>query len=265
LDALLKNLRFKGFIDLVVFEGDLKFQPAITTIKKTGVKDILDRYHVSFLSIEPLERENELPKILQNAQIISTPVLHTHTFAVISVAAKNLYGILPVYREKYHHILSEKLLELTKNIKVFSIVDGTIGLHGGSMRMGDPVKTDLIIAGWDPIAVDIVSAKIMGFGIEDVPYLNYIKNSGINKKFNLIGDFTLENLPNYHFSVKTPLASSLDLWFRKNTLTRRLFKYNSIIDKLANTMRRVYTTLVYFRKKKTVFKGIWAEYRDRLK
>jgi len=260
LDALLKNLRSRGFSDLKVIEGDLKFQPALKTIRAIGIDKILKKHEVPFLPIENLPRDNELPTILKNSQLISTPVLHTHTFAVISVAAKNLYGLLPIYREKYHILLSEKLIELVRNVKVFSIVDGTVGLEGGSMRMGNPVRTDLILAGWDPIAIDVVAAKIMGFSIEEVPYLKLAKEKRMINGIVIKGDFSKENLPEFNFTYKTPTLSKLDLWLRKNKIAGKIFEYNSFFDRLANRARRVYTTIVYHLKKRKVLKGNWKGY-----
>ena len=262
LDALLKNLGKTGFNDLKVIEGDLKLQPAVKTINAIGIDKILEKYEVPFLPIENLPRENELSIILKNAQLISTPVLHTHTFAVISVAAKNLYGLLPIYREKYHNVLSEKLLELVKNVKAFTIIDGTVGLEGGSMRMGDPVKTDLLLAGWDPIAIDVVAAKIMGFSINEVPYLKLARERGMINNIEIEGDFSEDNLPRYNFEFENSRLSKLDLWLRGNRITGRLFGYGSLFDRLGNHARRIYTEVVYHRKKKKVLNGDWKEYEE---
>ena len=262
LDALLKNLRKKRFDDLKVIEGDLKLQPAVKTIKAVGIDKILEKYEVPFLPIERLPRNDELPMILKNSQLISTPVLHTHTFAVISVAAKNLYGLLPIYREKYHKALSEKILELVRNVRVFSVVDGTVGLEGGSMRMGNSIKTDLILAGWDPIAIDVVAAKIMGFSIEEVPYLKLAKERGMINNIEIKGDFSEDNLLQYDFVCKNSMLSNFDLWLRGNRITGRLFEYNSLFDKLGNHARRIYTGVVYHRKKKKVLNGDWKEYEE---
>lgn len=262
LDALLSNLKDIGFNELKVVEGDLKFQPALRTIKVTGINKVLEKYKVPFVALEGMPRDNELPIILKNSQLISTPVLHTHTFAVISVAAKNLYGLLPVYREKYHNVLSQKLLDLCKNVKVFSIVDGTVGLQGGSMRMGDPIKTDLILTGWDPISLDAVSAKIMGFDLEQVPHLKLANDRGLIKDIFIAGDFSEKDLPKYHFICKTPSIAKFDLLLRKNNLTGRLFKYNSPLDRLANIARRNYTKIVYYYKIKKVSEGNWKCYED---
>ncbi len=260
LDSLLKNLRQKSFKDLTVIEGDLKLQPAERTIKITEIDNVLNRYNVPFLAIEELPRENEIPRILKNSQLISTPVLHTHTFAVISVATKNLYGLLPVYREKYHHMLSEKLHELYRNVEVFSIVDGTVGLEGGSMRMGTPQKTDLVLAGWDTIGIDIIASKIMGFPVNGVPYLKLAKDRGIIDETVLKGDFSPQELPNFNFAYEESQMSKMDLWTRRNF--KFLFKYDGILDKFFNNMRRRYTASVYEKKIDKVMRGDWKEYEE---
>lgn len=261
LDALLKNLINKGFYNLKAIEGDLKLQPASRTIKEIGFDRLLEKYKVPFLPIENLPREQELPLIIKNCQLISTPVLHTHTFAGISVAVKNLYGFLPVYREKYHKILPKKLLELVENVEVFSIVDGTVGLDGGSMRTGNPRRTDLILGGWDPIAIDIVAAKIMGFSVDKVPHLEYaLSKPGTIKPVIVTGDFSDDNLPQHDFEYKESVLSNIDLWIRGNWLTGGLFGYNSLLDKFGNHARRAYTGYVYHKKKKKVLEGDWKEY-----
>jgi len=262
LEALFKNLRDLGFDDIKVIEGDLKLQPATRTVEMTDIDKILARYGIEFVPIEQLDRESELPTLLKDSQLISTPVLHTHTFAVISVAAKNLYGLLPVYREKYHKILSQKLLDLTERIKVFSIVDGTVGLEGGSMRMGTPIRTDLILAGWDPVAVDVIAAKIMGFSENEVPYLKLARREGRIGSIDISGDFSQTDLPKFHFQFSESRLSNIDLWLRGNRLTGSLFDHDRTLDRLANRVRRRYTHSFYKRMKESVFVGPWREYEE---
>lgn len=260
LNSLFKQLRKKSFNNIIAIEGDLKLQPAVRTIKATGVKKLLEKYEIPFLAIENQPRIDEIPEILQNAQLLSTPVLHTHTFAVISVATKNLYGLLPVYREKYHYILSEKLIELSEKIKVFSIVDGTVGLHGGSMRMGTPIKTDLIIAGWNTLNIDVTAAEIMGFTIDEIPYLKLAKEKNLLDNFNINGDYSLNTLPRYEFVFVESSLSKLDLWLRRHF--KSLFKHDNFLDRSLNQMRRNYTARVYHKKVNDVMQGDWREYQE---
>jgi len=261
LRSLLRCLRQLRFKDITVIEGDLKRQPALSTIDAIGLRRILDEFGVNFVPLENGARIEELPALLENAQLISTPVMHTHTFAVISVAAKNLYGLLPLYREKYHCVLSEKLIELSRRVKVFTIVDGTVGVQGGSMRLGSPLRTDLLLAGWDPISMDVISAQIMGFSIDEIPYLSLAKDRGLIPSVKVMGDFTSRDLPTYDFSFESSFLSMIDIRLRSSTMTRSLFEYGSFPDSLGNALRRRYTEILYNIRKHRVYKGSWTEYR----
>jgi uncharacterized protein (DUF362 family) len=262
LDYLLKNLRKNGFNTITAVEGDLKQQPALHTIKAIQFDKILQKHNVPFLPLENLERENEIPCILKRSQLISTPVLHTHTFATISVATKNLFGILPVYRERYHEILNQKLTDLNKQLKIFTIVDGTVGLEGGSMRMGNPVRTDLLLAGWDPLSIDCVAAKIMGFERDEVPLLRYAKNQNLFKPYVISGDFDTHSLPSFSFTAPQPQLSKIDLFLRNNLVTKTLFSYNSFFDILGNRVRRLYLNLYYKNNVNKISNGSWTEYKN---
>ncbi|RZN44092.1 MAG: DUF362 domain-containing protein [Methanosarcinales archaeon] len=270
LDALLRNLRALGFNDLSVIEGDLKLQPARETVTALGITKLLNRHNVPFIPLEELPRDNcELPLILHDAQLINTSVLHTHTFAVISCATKNLFGLLPVYREKYHNELSLKLLEILKNLrrancKMFAIIDGTVGLEGGSMRMGDPKRLDLILTGDDALELDRAASKIMGFPVADVPLLRLaLATRALNPapaKVDGGRDFP-NGLPVHPFAYKESRIAGFDLWLRRNRLTGRFLRYNSPLDRLAQHARRFYTARVYNKKKEKVMSGDWTEYR----
>lgn len=263
LDALLLALKKLGFNDLVVVEGDLKLQPAQKTIEIIGIKSVLERHKIPFVNLdEEARREDELPILLHGSQIINVPVIHTHTFAVISCACKNLFGLLPVDREKYHNLLSEKLLELYEKIQpCFTIVDGTVGLDGGSMRMGNPRRLDLIIVGWDALKVDSVVSRIMGFSENDVPLLKLARERGLLVNPSLKGDFKDKSmLPNLRFTYKESKIARLDLWLRGNRITSRFFRYNSFFDKLAHRVRRSILSFNYFLKKEKLFSGDWMEY-----
>lgn len=206
LRSLLSRFREMSFGDISVIEGDFKFQPASSTIEKIGLRRILDEFDAPFVPHENEPREGEPPAFLRGAQLINAPVMHTHTFAVISVATKNLYGLLSIYRERYHPNLSQKLLEFSEITKCFTIVDATVGVHGGSMRLGSPIRIDLLISGDDPISIDVVCARIMEFLIHEIPFLRLAEERGLIPSITVRGDFTAEKLPSYRFAFKRSLS-----------------------------------------------------------
>lgn len=55
--------------------------------------------------------------------------------------------------------------------KYFSIVDGIIGMEGNGPLAGRPKATGLVIAGRNPLAVDMVASYIIGFDYRKIPML----------------------------------------------------------------------------------------------
>ena len=52
-----------------------------------------------------------------------------------------------------------------------TVIDASTSMEGDGPTNGDLVKTDLIIAGTNPLATDMVAAKIMGFHKNEVASL----------------------------------------------------------------------------------------------
>jgi uncharacterized protein (DUF362 family) len=258
LDKFLGCMTKIGFKNLKVIECDLPCFTASDMIRKTGLEKILEKNVVEFLSCENLPRDSKkIPLILKDVQLINMPVFHSHGLAVMSCATKNLFGLLPKNRRKYHKCLTEKLVELWQNLNVFTIVDGTVGLIGESTRRGKPVRLDLIISGWDTLAVDYVVTKIMGFDPMQIPLLKYVIENGLLKKqqIQLRGDFTWETLPRNNFqfaiSLQRKTANILESTFLENIPIFRWFE---------TKIEKIYHGLTYLRKKRKLFKGPWMEY-----
>lgn len=55
--------------------------------------------------------------------------------------------------------------------RYYSVVDGIIGMEGNGPMAGSPVKSGLVIVGTDPVAVDAVAAKVMGFDWRRIPMI----------------------------------------------------------------------------------------------
>lgn len=240
LDALFAALRAHGVRELFAIEGDLPEFRAIDMIRSTRLTDALDRHAVPFVPLESLPRAADgLPARLRTAQLINAPVPHTHAQAVISCAVKNLFGVLPVDRRKYHGVLEDKLLELRTSLPCFTIVDATVGLEGESTRRGNPVRCDLIVCGTDTLAVDQVVARIMGFAPDEIPVLRLAMARGLLLEPVIGGDFASEPLPEYPFQLglspvrrltnllnRTPLVAFEPLWRVADVLRTRLHRWN---------------------------------------
>jgi len=74
--------------------------------------------------------------------------------------------------------------------KVFSVVDGIIGGENNGPLIPDEKKEGVVISGFNPLATDIVSTRLMGF---DYRKLKWIVNLIDNKNFNFYVD-DVENI-----------------------------------------------------------------------
>ncbi len=97
-----------------------------------------------------------------------------------------------------------------------AVIDGWQGMEGEGPGQGDPVDWRLALAGTDPLALDVLTAHLMGFNPEDVGYLHYCRllNLGVGdvEQIEVVGDGVTEGLPAFvpHPAYQRQLAWHLD-------------------------------------------------------
>lgn len=75
--------------------------------------------------------------------------------------------------------------------RYYSVIDGLVGMEGNGPMQGEPKETGLIIGGDDPVGVDIVASRIMGFDWKKLPV---IKNAVGNTKITKISNHDIQNI-----------------------------------------------------------------------
>jgi uncharacterized protein (DUF362 family) len=55
--------------------------------------------------------------------------------------------------------------------RYYSVIDGIIGMEGNGPMQGDRVESNVVIGGTDPVAVDMVAARVMGFDWRKIPVI----------------------------------------------------------------------------------------------
>ena len=120
-----------------------------------------------------------MPKIVQNAYIISLPVLKDHSFTETTIVMKNMFGIAPgkFYaggwnKSKLHSPSTDKsVVDICLYKKPdLSVVDASVALEGMHLA-GTHKKLGLILAGFDPVAVDTVGSELLGHNPKNLEYL----------------------------------------------------------------------------------------------
>ena len=121
----------------------------------------------------------QMPRIVQKAFVISLPVLKDHSFTRTTIAMKNMFGIAPgkYYgsswnKSKLHTPSTDRsVVDICRYKKPdLSIVDASVALTGMHLA-GTPKKIGLILAGFDPVAVDTVGSRLLGHDPRKLPYL----------------------------------------------------------------------------------------------
>jgi uncharacterized protein (DUF362 family) len=166
----------------------------------------------------------EIPEtLLFMDYFVSVANLKRHVNERMTGIWKNQWGCLPhkSVRMRLHPFLSEALFDLNSLFwPDLSIIDGITGLEGPGPLEGTPVHVGKILCGKDPIAVDMVAARIIGVSAKKVPHLNYaIKRLG--KKLEDVSTVGSANqVVNFKFITKRQY-----LLYRSSLRLRKMAEY----------------------------------------
>ena len=125
--------------------------------------------------------------------LCSVPMMKTHTLATVTLGMKNLIGLFPgtVYQSVRGHMHDEAakveptgasavVVDMVRASKLgLVVVDGSMAMEGDGPSTGPLVKMDVIVAGTNPVATDMVAAAVMGFEPKDVPTFEWANKAGL--------------------------------------------------------------------------------------
>jgi uncharacterized protein (DUF362 family)/Pyruvate/2-oxoacid:ferredoxin oxidoreductase delta subunit len=133
----------------------------------------------------------EIARCVANADaIINLPKLKTHGMMIMTGAVKNLFGCIPGKKKVQWHFnagidqnsFARMLVELSELLKPrLSIVDAVAGMEGNGPGSGTPRSIGLILAGQDPVSVDVISGLIIGVSPHQNPVIRAAGESGIGE------------------------------------------------------------------------------------
>lgn len=125
--------------------------------------------------------------------LCSVPMMKTHTLATVTLGMKNLIGLYPgtIYstvRAGVHDhaadagspgVAFENIDMVRANKLGLVVVDGSTAMEGNGPGNGTLVPMDVIIAGTNPLATDMVAASVMGFEPEEIPTFVWANKAGM--------------------------------------------------------------------------------------
>ena len=196
LDGVIRTLMEDGYKDIIPTHNGTVVVDAKEGRVKNGHKFVeelhsLDPIHLEeqkwipfepkekFLVLDKIYKQGiDIPEVLIGKNIVHLPTMKTHVFTTITGAMKNAFGgLLNFQRHWTHSVIHETLVDLLKIQKqihpgIFSVTDGTFAGSGAGPRAMDWHAKNVILAGADQVAVDAVSASMMGF---DPMYIEFIR------------------------------------------------------------------------------------------
>ncbi len=125
--------------------------------------------------------------------LCSVPIMKTHVLATVTLGMKNLIGVYP--GTKYYSVrsflhdeasksgspgIAYEIIDMVRASKMgLTVIDASNAMEGNGPSEGEQVKMDLIIAGTNPLATDMVASKVMGFEINEIPTFEWAIKNGM--------------------------------------------------------------------------------------
>ncbi len=150
-------------------------------------------------------QEIAIPKTIADSDyLITMAKLKTHTITKISCCLKNQFGCIP-YRKKirFHPALHDVIVDACTAMKPdFCVVDGILGMGGvKGPDLGVPIKSNVVVTGKDPVSVDSVCAKIMGFNPYFIEHIRKAEKTGLGQiSSEVVGEEIKQMRKNFEFN-----------------------------------------------------------------
>ncbi len=126
--------------------------------------------------------------VLEADLVINLPKLKTHMLTLYTGAVKNMFGTVPGTRKRELHCrapgvqdFSAVLVDVLELVRPgLTLMDGVLGQEGNGPGMGGtPRHYGLLAASTDPVALDVLVARALGFQAGEVLHLAQASGRGL--------------------------------------------------------------------------------------
>ncbi len=253
MEGSILGLQNAGCREIVCVENETVVTNAKKGEKLNKLKPILDKYHIpvkfnfipsemdwieykpkaKMLVLDKIYREGiRLPDYFFGKNILHQPTMKCHIYTTTTGSMKNAFGgLLNTKRHYTHSVIHETLVDLLQIQKeihsgIFTVMDGTTAGNGAGPRTMTPVITNYILASGDSVAIDAISAKMMGFEPMSLRYVALADEAGLGngrpENINVVGDDISQI--DFAFKAGRNFASRFGnlLWFSPLSFLQRL-------------------------------------------
>jgi uncharacterized protein (DUF362 family)/ferredoxin len=157
----------------------------------------------------PFKRTGAVARAILEADVyISVPKMKSHGLTRMSGSVKNNYGLLVGAQKAWYHyfsvrpeIFAEIVVEMYRlRPPDLVIMDAIVAMEGYGPSSPEMRTVNKVLASDDGVALDTVQAKIIGFDVEEVPYLKLARELGLGETdlaaIDIVGE--AETIQEYH-------------------------------------------------------------------
>lgn len=130
-------------------------------------------------------KEIDVPLPIVNSDfVISLPVMKTHKLTLVTLSMKNMMGATSEMGPSRMHCagIHQSIADINTVIKPdLCIIDATKAMEGSGPVRGSEVILNMLIGGYDPVSVDSIAAKIMGFDLYKIEHIVFAEKRGVGK------------------------------------------------------------------------------------
>lgn len=121
--------------------------------------------------------------VLHAEKIIAVPKIKTHSYMIMTLATKIMYGAIPgLTKAKYHSLFIRRVAFADMLLDVLSvkkpdliIMDGITGMQGEGPSGGTPVDLGVLLASQDAVAMDLAVCDMLNIEPIRIPTLRQAK------------------------------------------------------------------------------------------
>ncbi|MEA5050385.1 MAG: DUF362 domain-containing protein [Oscillospiraceae bacterium] len=192
LRGVLRYLRAHGVRDVSIIEGSWVGDDTKRAFDRAGYRPVAAEFGVPLFDLKDDETKTVKTAIgemricaraLDAGFLINLPVLKGHCQTGMTCALKNCKGCLPDSEKRRFHSmgLHRPIGALAAYLKpAVTLVDSICG-DPGFEEGGNPVQTDRLFLGDDPVQLDAYGCRLLGMRPEDVPYIGYAERFGAGR------------------------------------------------------------------------------------
>lgn len=239
--GILEFLRRHYKKEILIGEAAATKEGTMVGYRNYGYYDLVQKYKVKLVDLNlgayeyrytigadnaPVPIRICAPFLDPNLYIISAAIMKTHGFASVTLSLKNVLLGAPVNDYKVsdkgrmhmgphgepNDIIHFNMFHMAQHVfPDLAVIDGFTGMEGDGPSRGTPVDSRIAVASVDPLAADVLSARLMGFDSKKILYLSAMTEAGMGQgnlgKIIVLGNrvedcsYRFKNSPLLHFSA----------------------------------------------------------------